>query len=187
MLTTQAQTAASPCQEAILRCCSLGQKATSATHRCFEQNNCGGLFTAHEEGTSRSDLGACAYFEDVLNNLDYDYDDSGDDLVGVRTVTRPDGFDEQDEEVEEVVVDQVEEELAAKETSIKAKETSTKAKETLIKAKETLIKATRPRYSFQNGFFYHHIPPPFYGLYYGHFQRYPSALSYPYTHSYYLL
>ena len=33
--------------------------------RCFEQNNCGGLFTAHEEGTSRSDLGACAYFEDV--------------------------------------------------------------------------------------------------------------------------
>ena len=33
--------------------------------RCFEQNDCGGLFTAHEEGTGRSELGACAFFSDV--------------------------------------------------------------------------------------------------------------------------
>ena len=76
------------------RCCSPGRAATSATWRfwlfqyilnyyffhmysshflddinsfcrCFEQNNCGGLFLTHEEGTSRSSLGACGYFSDV--------------------------------------------------------------------------------------------------------------------------
>jgi len=68
--------AKSPCQEAILRCCSPGQAATGATWRCFEQNNCAGLFTAHEEGTSRTDLGACAFHTDVLKNND-NYDNYG--------------------------------------------------------------------------------------------------------------
>merc|ERR1711934_367861 len=165
VMSTQAQASVSTCQEAILRCCSVGQKATSETWRCFEQNNCGGLFTAHEEGTGRGDLGACAFVPSVLNNLDYDYDD--EDPVGVRTVARP-KFDEEEEEEEETIENQVEE-LAVKETELGAK---------------------RP-YFFQNGFLYRRTLPPFYH-HYGHFQRCQSAVSYPhpyhypYTYSYYL-
>ena len=100
----------------------------------------------------------------VLNNLDYDYDD--EDPVGVRTVGRPAGFD--DEEEEDGVENKVEQ----------------------LVAKETKLEARRP-YFLQNGFFYHRSPRSFYHHPYGHFQRYRSAASYPraypYTYSYYLL
>merc|ERR550517_572872 len=153
--------AKSPCQEAILRCCSPGQAATGATWRCFEQNNCAGLFTAHEEGTARTDLGACAFHADVLNSLDYDvdYDNDEEPSIGLRTAVPRRQQDSLDIEEEE---EEVKEELAAKETDL------------------------RPKYFLQNGFFYHYMPHSFYHHHhYGQFQRYHSAVSYPFTYSYY--
>ena len=93
--------------------------------------------------------------------MDDDYDDDG---ISIRTVAR-NPFAEEDvkEEEEEVVENEVEEESIAKK-----------------------LEARRPKYFFQNGFFYHRNPPSFYNHPYGHFQRYHSYPSFPYTYSYYL-
>jgi len=57
--------AATTCQTAILRCCTPKTPTTDATWRCFEKNNCGGLFVVHEindnNNNAEPSLGACAY------------------------------------------------------------------------------------------------------------------------------
>jgi len=100
----------------------------------------------------------------VLNSLDYDvdYDNDEEPSIGLRTAVPRRQQDSLDIEEEE---EEVKEELAAKETDLKVKQ---------------------PKYFLHNGFFYHRMPYSFYHHdHYGHFQRYHSAVSYPYTYSYY--
>merc|ERR1712130_434878 len=71
-------TRVSACETAILRCCSPGLPAIDSTWRCFEKNNCDGLFSvlgpledidgpAHN---NKQNLGACAYFPMLLEKLE---------------------------------------------------------------------------------------------------------------------
>jgi len=92
-------------------------------------------------------------------DYDVDYDNDEEPSIGLRTAVPRRQQDSLDIEEEE---EEVKEELAAKETDL------------------------RPKYFLQNGFFYHHMPHSFYHHHhYGQFQRYHSAVSYPYTYSYY--
>merc|ERR1712008_306976 len=63
---------ATPCQQAILRCCSPSLPASNSTWRCFEKNDCSGLFVVTTNKTSPNNkrFGACAYFSEVLESLE---------------------------------------------------------------------------------------------------------------------
>merc|ERR1712212_544748 len=66
--------AATTCQTAILRCCTPKTPTTDATWRCFEKNNCGGLFVVHEindnNNNAEPSLGACAYLAKVKSMIE---------------------------------------------------------------------------------------------------------------------
>merc|ERR1712212_63847 len=66
--------AATTCQTAILRCCTPKTPTTDATWRCFEKNNCGGLFVVHEindnNNNAEPSLGACAYLSKVKSMIE---------------------------------------------------------------------------------------------------------------------
>jgi len=80
--------AATTCQAAILRCCSPDTPTTDATWRCFEKNNCGGLFVVHSNDTRTNiALGACAFLSKVKGLIDEE--ENTDSGIGLRSGGRP--------------------------------------------------------------------------------------------------
>jgi len=94
--------AATTCQVAILRCCAPDTPTTDATWRCFEKNNCGGLFVVHSNATrTNMALGACAFFSKVKSLIEEE--DNTDSGISLRTSQRrPVQHSEEEEEEDNV-------------------------------------------------------------------------------------